>query len=160
MIRIETADLTRNDHAIALVELLDAYARDPMGGGQPLSPTVRDQLPKALAGRANALVLLAYVNDQPVGLLNAFEGFSTFRCQPLMNIHDIAVLPAYRGRGIAQALLQAVEQQARSRGCCKLTLEVLSGNKTAQSVYRRAGFAGYALDPAQGEALFWEKGLD
>ena len=37
--------------------------------------------------------------DKPVGLATTFEGFSTFAAKPLINIHDIAVLPDYRGRG-------------------------------------------------------------
>lgn len=43
--------------------------------------------------------------------------------------------------------------------CCKLTLEVLEGNKLAQQVYRRFGFQGYELDPKMGRALFYEKKL-
>jgi hypothetical protein len=44
-------------------------------------------------------------------------------------------------------------------GCCKLTLEVLSGNTTAQTSYQRFGFAQYQLDPAAGQALFMQKWL-
>lgn len=36
--------------------------------------------------------VLAFDADQPVGLINAIEGFSTFACKPLINIHDVIVL--------------------------------------------------------------------
>jgi ribosomal protein S18 acetylase RimI-like enzyme len=159
MIEIVQADLLQPRHAAALVTLLDAYARDPMGGGQPLPEAVRRDLPAALAERRDAVVFLALDGERPVGLVNCFEGFSTFNCKPLLNIHDVVVLADYRGQGVARRLLQQVETEARARGCCKLTLEVLEGNRTAQAVYRSAGFAGYELDPDKGRALFWEKRL-
>lgn len=156
-VRVIPADLSQPAHARALVDLLDAYAQDPMGGGEPLSAHTRRRLPAALHARPGAHVLLAYVEDAPVGLLNAFEGFSTFACQPILNIHDLAVLPAHRGQGVSRALMQAAEALAREIGACKLTLEVLSGNAVAQAAYARFGFAQYALDPAQGTAQFWQK---
>ncbi len=142
-----------------LVQLLDIYARDPMGGGRPLKASTRENLPQALAKRPQAFSFIAYFDNEPAGLINCFEGFSTFKCQPLVNIHDLAVKPEFRGKGIGLALLQAAEEEARHRGCCKLTLEVLEGNKVAQSAYLKFGFAGYELDPEMGSAQFWEKPL-
>ncbi len=54
-------------------------------------------------------------------------------------------------------MLEMVEEIAIDKGCCKLTLEVLSGNTLAQSAYKRYGFSGYQLDPEVGDALFWQK---
>lgn len=142
-----------------LVELLNAYAEDPMGGAEPLSAEVKANLVKGLSQVPGAVALLAYLDGQAVGVTTAFAGFSTFAAKPLLNIHDIAVLPAFRGQGVAQALMAGLEQEARERGCCKMTLEVLSNNHRAQQAYRRFGFAGYALDPQAGEALFWQKKL-
>ncbi|MCW8920266.1 MAG: GNAT family N-acetyltransferase [Sedimenticola sp.] len=159
MLDIQQADLTLPSHAQAVVDLLDAYACDPMGGGQPLQECVRSGLIGELQKRNDVLILLAFVDGTPVGLMNCFEGFSTFKCKPLLNIHDVVVLKAYRGQGIAQKLFAAVEKIALQRGYCKLTLEVLEGNKVAQSVYRQVGFSDYELDPATGRALFWEKVL-
>ncbi len=158
-VRVVCADLSIPEHGQALVDLLDAYARDPMGGGEALSADTRARLPAALKARHGVHVLIAYVDGTPAGLLNAFEGFSTFACAPILNIHDLAVLPAHRGRGVSRALMQAAEDRARSIGACKLTLEVLSGNAVAQAAYRRFGFARYALDPEKGTAEFWQKVL-
>lgn len=158
-IEITRADYADANHAAAIVEVLDAYARDPMGGGRPLSATVREGLVPALAARPDALSVLAFVDGAPAGLVNVFEGFSTFRCAPLLNIHDVAVVPEFRGQGLARRMLDLVEAIAIERGCCKLTLEVLEGNHPATALYRSIGFAGYALDPAMGQAMFWEKSL-
>ncbi len=147
----------------ALVMLLDAYALDPMGGGEGLAQDVKDRLCDELAQRSQAFSFIAWkgagAQAQAVGLINCLEGYSTFKALPLMNIHDIAVLPQHRGAGVGQALLAAAEKLARQRGCCKLTLEVLTGNHRALSSYLKFGFAPYALDPAAGQASFMQKWL-
>jgi ribosomal protein S18 acetylase RimI-like enzyme len=157
---VQRADLDRPEQADAVLRLLAEYAEDPMGGGQPLSAHVRENLIDQLRQRSSAHVILAYVDNVAAALLIAFEGFSTFACRPLLNIHDIIVSAPYRGRGLSHALLQAAEALALEQGCCKLTLEVLEGNTVAQASYRSFGFAGYELDPEAGRALFWEKKLD
>ena len=159
MIAIEMADYRDPRQARALVGLLDAYARDPAGGGTALAPEVLAGLPEALATRPQAFSVLAWDAEQAVGLVNCIEGFSTFACRPLVNVHDVVVLASHRGRRITQRMLAAVEQEARRRGACKLTLEVLSGNAGALRAYEREGFAGYQLDPAFGQALFMQKKL-
>lgn len=143
----------------ALIALLDAYAQDPMGGGTPLSADVRARLCDDLATHPLAASFIAWVGVQPVGLINTFEGYSTFKARPLLNVHDIAVLPAHRAQGVGQTLLFACEAHARERGCCKLTLEVLSGNARALRSYERFGFAPYVLDPGEGQALLMQKWL-
>ena len=156
---ITIADYGDAADAAAVVSLLDAYARDPMGGGEPLSDDVRDTLVDALASVPGAFSLIARLDDMPVGLANCFTGFSTFAAAPLVNIHDMAVMPGHRGAGIGRALMEAVEVEALKRGACKVTLEVLSGNDRAKSLYESCGYGDYQLDPAEGHALFWQKKL-
>ncbi|MCE3252509.1 MAG: family N-acetyltransferase [Cellvibrio sp.] len=158
-IKIVLVDYNNPQQGSDLVLLLDSYARDPMGGGEALGQFVKDNLVKELSKRDFGLSLLAYVDNQPAGLLNAFEGFSTFACKPLLNIHDIVVVEQFRGFQLSQLLLQELEKIARAKGCCKITLEVLEGNTIAQRAYQKAGFAGYELDPQMGKAMFWQKKL-
>lgn len=154
------ADYANPVHAEALVRLLDAYAQDPMGGGELLSSFAKKNLVSALAARPQAFSVLAFRDGAtPVGLVNCLEGFSTFACQPLVNVHDVAVLPQYRGQGVAEKMLRLVEEIALERGACKLTLEVLEGNADAVKLYRRVGFVNYQLDPAMGSAQFLQKRL-
>jgi ribosomal protein S18 acetylase RimI-like enzyme len=161
-IRICQADYGRASHASAVVIVLDAYARDPMGGGEGLSDFAKAHVVQQLAQRPQAYSVLAFEgadDSSPVGLVNCIEGFSTFACRPLVNVHDVAVMSAYRGQGIAEGMLALAEQIARDRGACKLTLEVLSGNAGAMRLYQRCGFAGYQLDAAMGQAQFLQKWL-
>lgn len=153
--RLRLVDLERDEAAI--LALLDHYARDPMGGGKPLPAEVEKNLVPLLRSRSDYLGVIAFINEQPAGLINSFEGFSTFAARPLMNIHDVIVAKEFRGNGLAQRMMEKVEQLARERGCCKLTLEVLSNNSAAQSAYRKSGFAAYELDPEAGQAQFWQK---
>lgn len=162
-IRICRADYANPHHAAALVALLDVYARDPMGGGEGLSDFAKANLVPALAKLPYAFSLLAFAGQDdftPVGLANCLLGFSTFACKPLVNVHDLAVAPAYRGRRIGEALLAQIDAVARDFGACKVTLEVLSGNTGAMRLYQRCGFAQYQLDPAAGQASFMQKWLD
>lgn len=154
------ADYANPAHADALVLLLDAYAQDPMGGSHGLSDFAKANLVPSLAARPQAFSVLAFADDQPAGLVNCIEGFSTFACRPLVNVHDVAVLSAFRGQGIAEKMLALAETLAVKRGACKLTLEVLSGNTGAARLYERIGFAAYQLDPAMGQARFMQKLLN
>ena len=154
---VHALDLSNPAHLDALTLLLDEYARTPEGGAEALAPAVLAALPDALAARPHYAGWVAFVDGRPAGLVNCFEGFSTFRGKPLMNVHDIIVSAPFRRRGIGRALLDAVEHEARRRGCCKITLEVLEGNTGAVAAYLQHGFAPYALDPAMGRAQFFEK---
>ena len=156
---VDLADYADPADAAAVVALLDAYARDPMGGGEPLSQEVRDTLIDALASVPGAFSLIARVDDVAVGLANCFTHFSTFAAAPVINIHDLAVLAGHRGTGIGRALLAAVDAEALKRGACKITLEVLSGNASAKALYESCGYGDYVLDPAMGKALYWQKKL-
>ncbi len=158
--KIIKADLSKAQQAADYIFLMSLYARDPMGGGQDLSDEVKANLPAALACRENIIVFIAYDEaEQPIGLVTAIEGFSTFLCQPLLNIHDVIIIPTQRGQGLAGKLLFITEAEAKKRGCCKLTLEVLEGNASAQKAYTKSGFLPYQLDEKMGKAAFWEKKL-
>jgi GNAT superfamily N-acetyltransferase len=159
MADIQIADFSNPFHASAVVYLLNEYAKDDMGGGEPLSTFTQANLVKEMAKRPTIHVVLAFVGGKPAGLINCIEGFSTFACKPLLNIHDVVVLAEFRGKGISSQLLKKAQAIAETLGCCKLTLEVLEGNKLAQAAYIANGFAGYQLDPEMGRAMFWQKKL-
>ncbi|MET3105229.1 GNAT superfamily N-acetyltransferase [Oxalobacteraceae bacterium GrIS 2.11] len=159
MIKAVEANLAVPAHAAALLQLLNEYALDPMGGAEALSDHVKQNLIQQLQQRPTARAILAFDGELPVGLIICFEGFSTFACQPLFNLHDVVVSQNYRGKGVLKLMLQEVETIARRLGCCKLTMEILEGNQHAMAAYRAHGFAGYELDPTMGKAVFWQKKL-
>jgi GNAT superfamily N-acetyltransferase len=155
---IELADYRDPRDAADVIALLDASARDPMGGGEPLAEDVKARLAGDLVANPQAFSLLARLDGQAVGLANCFMGYSTFAAAPLVNIHDLAVLPGHRGTGIGKALLAAIEAEGLKRGAVKITLEVLSGNP-ARHLYAACGYGDYQLDPEAGTAMFWQKRL-
>jgi ribosomal protein S18 acetylase RimI-like enzyme len=55
-------------------------------------------------------------------------------------IYDIAVDPAHRRKGHAQATLAAIADWARERGLVGVQLHVFGDNAGARELYRRSGF--------------------
>jgi GNAT superfamily N-acetyltransferase len=154
-------DYADQEQSQILLSLLQMYAKDPMGGGSAIDDKLAEKLVDEMAKRDYMFSVLAFdtKSHAPLGFANCIESFSTFKCRPVVNIHDFAVVPSARGKGVSQALINTISDIAKKRGACKLTLEVLEGNESAQKAYLKAGFKGYELDPEMGRALFWEKPL-
>lgn len=148
-ITIVEADFSDTAHAGAVVEILDVYAQEPVEGGRPLPDDVRARLPQGLAEHPTAFALLAFDGSGAVGVAVCIGGFSTFAGRPLINVHDLAVMPSHRGRGIGTRLLDAVTERARQSGCCKVTLEVRASNSNARRLYERLGFSDAGGQPTQ-----------
>jgi ribosomal protein S18 acetylase RimI-like enzyme len=158
-IHVREADLSDIKHRKDVLDLLSGYAMDIIGGGKDLSEEVKQRLIPELRQNPSSVILLAFEEQTAVGLSICFLGFSTFYAKRLLNIHDFVVTETHRGQGIAKLMLEKLEEIARSKDCCKLSLEVLEGNKRAQKVYHSFGFSAYQLDAKMGKALFWDKKL-
>jgi ribosomal protein S18 acetylase RimI-like enzyme len=158
-VTIIEADLDTPQHQQAIISLIDAYARDPMGCGRGLPPDARERLIPALQQHPTTLVFLALEGATPVGIALCFRGFSTFTARPLLNIHDLAVLPDYRGQGVGHLLLERVEAKGRELGCAKLTLEVRADNHRAQRLYQRFGFGDTPTEDGAVRHWFLQKPL-
>jgi ribosomal protein S18 acetylase RimI-like enzyme len=140
MLKIQEADLANSQHASAMVELVDSYARGPGGQNAPLTEEARGNMAKGLRDHPMAYVLLGFADECPVGVAICVWGFSTFAGRPTVNICDFAVGPDSQNQGVGRALLDEVEVRARLRGCGKMTLEVHDANDGAKRLYRRFGF--------------------
>jgi ribosomal protein S18 acetylase RimI-like enzyme len=147
-------DYTRADHRRAVGELLNAYIADEMGGGEPLTRRQQQCVADGLERHPASIVLLASVEGVFCGLLVAFENFSTFTASPMINIHDLIVLPEYRGKGVGRRLLQAVIEIGEQKNGNRITLEVRTDNLAAQRLYQSMGFAD--TDPPM---YYWRKYL-
>ena len=152
-LRVSLANHSNPQHVRAMLRMLTMYATDAMGIGRPLSPAVRRRLPQGLRAY-KAKVLLAWIGRQPVGIAVCFFRYSTFSAAPILNVHDFAVSPKHRRRGIGVALLDAAEQLARWHRCCRLTLEVRTDNTAARALYRNFGIA-----PGDPPYDYWTKEL-
>ncbi len=68
-IEIVEADLDRPEHQHAILDLTDAYARDPMGNGKPLSAEVRGALIPGLRHHPTTVIFLVYLGNDAIGKL-------------------------------------------------------------------------------------------
>lgn len=133
------------DDMALLTSLVDSYARDSMGGGHPLPSAVRQRLGTAFAAQPGTFALVAEDDGNACAVAVCVLGFSTFYAMPLVNLHDLAVLPGARGKGVGRILLAAVENEAKQRGACKVTLEVRPDNLIARNLYESMDFELSAL---------------
>jgi GNAT superfamily N-acetyltransferase len=156
-VKIIEADLDNPEHQRDILAMTLAYARDAMGNGASLPGEVQRRLIPGLKAGPTAHILLAYMEERPVGIATCFLGFSTFQARPLLNIHDLGIIPDFRNRGISRLLLEAVAEKARELGCCKLTLEVVDNNHRAKKIYEAAGFMPAVGGVEKGLMLFYTK---
>jgi GNAT superfamily N-acetyltransferase len=161
-ITIIRADLSDPLHREGIVRVTDSYARDPIGRSRGLDPDAARRLVPGIDAHPLSVVFLALADGEPVGIATCFGTFSSFDARPAINIHDLAILPEWRGSGLGRRLLERVEEHARELGCGKLTLEVKERNARARRLYR-----GFGFDDPPGEAapdskrvFFLEKKLD
>ena len=160
MIRIHKANFFDAQDAQWIPRLIDEHASDPMGGGVALEPPVLEWIINGLKACPSAHAFIATLEDgTPAGLLIAYQVFSTFKAAPVVNIHDVIVASAARGKGVGKALLNTVEDYARSIKACTLTLEVRQDNEPALGLYKKVGFLDYQLGEQDVPMLFWEKPL-
>lgn len=97
-------------HAKTVSDLLNGYALDQFGNSAPLEDEVRAKLCSELSKIPGAFSVIAAIGDEPVGLINCFQGFSTFKCKPLINIHDVFVVPEHRRKGVTQVMMAKVSE--------------------------------------------------
>ncbi len=101
---------------------------------------------------------ILYVDKNPAGFAVCFESFSTYRSQPVLNIHDFMIAKAFRGTGLGKNLLAAIEEHARKNDMVKITLEVDDDNHVAKKLYARCGFEDHQV--VLKSLLHWQKYLN
>jgi|SRR5579863_2640141 len=85
----------------------------------------------------------AFVTDSGAAGLSGYavvqEVPFTFDLRPTLILKELFVSQDCRGRGVGTALMSAVLDYARARGCGRLRWDVLPGNEAAKRFYRRFG---------------------
>ena len=71
MIEIVESNYTKDGHEKVIIELLNRYATDIMGGGEPLSDSVKENLVHELEKRSGIYTVLAFVDSVAAGILPA-----------------------------------------------------------------------------------------
>ena len=115
----------------ALADLSERYGGE--GDSTPIQPGEFDPPEGAF--------LVAYVDHVPAGC----AGFRTLAEDEMTaELKRMYVAPTFRGRGLAKALLVAVEDAARQAGRKRLWLETGTAQPEAISLYERSGYARIA----------------
>lgn len=111
------------------------------------------------AANENTLYLLALSEEQVVG----FAG-----CWILADeaqITNVAILPEFRGQGIATQLMKEMIERSKVRGATAMTLEVRPSNAPALALYGKFGFQsvgrrkGYYQDNGEDALIMWNTKL-
>ena len=69
LLEIVEANLSRKDHQRAVLELVNAYAMDPMGDGKPLlQAEVRRDLIPGLRQHPTTIIFVAFQRDKAIGI--------------------------------------------------------------------------------------------
>ncbi|KJY28252.1 GNAT family N-acetyltransferase [Streptomyces sp. NRRL S-495] len=83
-------------------------------------------------------LLIAYVDDAPAGMVTGVEMTHPDKGTEMF-LYELGVDESYRGRGIGPALVSALADLSRERGCYGLWTLTEEGNAAARATYRRAG---------------------
>ena len=131
---IERAD--RNDCCV-LAPLFDAYR---MFYGQPSDPDAALSFLRERLERRESIVFYASAEGRAAGFMQLYPTFSSIALSPALVLNDLFVAPAYRGCGIARALLARAESLARECGANGIALQTGVTNAAAHRLYESCGY--------------------
>jgi ribosomal protein S18 acetylase RimI-like enzyme len=107
------------------------------------SPTVTDtwEVLAQLLGASQSILLLADIDGQLAGtVIGGWDGWRG-------NIYRLAVLPEYRRRGVASALMREVDAALLAMGARRITALVERDHPWAVGFWNALERAGYRYDP-------------
>jgi GNAT superfamily N-acetyltransferase len=82
---------------------------------------------------------VAEVDDQVVGLAHIQVTPTIEYDRPAAKIGALVVDESHRGQGVGRTLVDALEQEARARGCVLMFLTTSARRTDAHEFYRRVG---------------------
>lgn len=100
-----------------------------------LLPDARSRDLNALITPRHGVTLIAHVGGQPVAIGRSL------RWKAGVEICDLAVLPAYRRRGIGTVLMRELLRWCADQGAAFVELTCTPDNRAALALYARFGFA-------------------
>jgi ribosomal protein S18 acetylase RimI-like enzyme len=133
VVRMQAGD---TDHVLAATALFDG------------SPTV--EATDAFLASAGHHLLVAYEGEQPVGFVSGVELLHPDKGRELF-LYELGVDEEHRRRGIATALVDALAELARERGCYGMWVLTEPENAAALATYRAAG----GEPPARSVTIEW-----
>jgi GNAT superfamily N-acetyltransferase len=106
--------------------------------GEAFDATVElDLAARYLADERHHLVV-AYVDERPAGVATSTEILRPDK-PPELFLNELVVIPAFRRRGVAGALLAEIKRLAADRGCIAIWVLTEEDNDGGMATYRAAG---------------------
>jgi len=121
----------------ALAGLFDDYRRFQ---GQPGDLAAGRAFLAERFDHGESVLFLAHDHLQPLGFAQLYPSFSSVSLQRVFVLNDLFVHERGRRRGVASALLDAVEAYAWTFRATRITLNVARDNEDAQALYRARGW--------------------
>ncbi|HTN36943.1 MAG TPA: GNAT family N-acetyltransferase, partial [Arachidicoccus sp.] len=152
-IALSISHMNIREATIADLEVLFGFQQGVILTERPFDPTIKDDPItyydiEAMIVAPDTAVYVAEVGDQIVGC-----GYAQVReAKPYIMPEKYGYLgfmyvrPAYRGKGINQAVINALKQWCTRRGLMELRLSVYSENIGAIQAYKKAGFAPLLIE--------------
>ncbi|EMR05379.1 ribosomal-protein-alanine N-acetyltransferase [Bhargavaea cecembensis DSE10] len=119
------------------------------------SPWTMEAFEQEMLTNEYAYYLLAQDGEEIIGYCGAWLILD--EC----HITNVAVLSAYRGHGIGEALMREMMRRTARKGAATMTLEVRVSNDPALGLYRKLGFKdggirrGYYTDNGEDALVMW-----
>jgi ribosomal protein S18 acetylase RimI-like enzyme len=141
-----------------LVELAVAL-RDHLAQAAPSAAEFRAGFARLLAEDAAQFFLAVSGAGSPLGYVQCRMRFSAWSGGTDVELEDVFVAAAARGRGVGRTLVEAVLSHASAAGCRVAGLTTNERNAAALALYRRLGFGAERTRWQGGRQLWLERRL-
>jgi len=136
--KLEIVRATRDDIPLIRRFILELAEYEKARPGE--APVTEQDLADTLFGdRPAAEVLIAYLDEQPVGFALFFHNYSTWLGKRGIYLEDLFVRPTARKHGVGFALFRELARIAVERGCGRVEWSVLTWNELAINFYKQIG---------------------
>ncbi len=151
--KVRQAEINDVPHIFDLIQALAEYEKL----SHQVTGTVEDLQEHLFGDRPCVESIVAESDGKIVGFALFFPNYSTFLTKPGIYLEDLFVLPDYRRRGIAKAMLSYLGKLAIDRDAGRLEWSVLDWNESAIAFYQNMGaevLPDWRTCRVTGEALF------
>ncbi|MFW5794757.1 MAG: N-acetyltransferase family protein [Bacillota bacterium] len=96
-----------------------------------------EDIEKSIFDNQEAYIVIAYLDNLPVGFALYFYNYSTFKGRKGLYLEDLFVYKKYRGKGIGNKLFEYLKALAKAKNCGRMEWVCLDWNKSAIEFYKK-----------------------